>query len=905
MKVRYGTLLLISLTMMVIQWSCKNNNIVGVNNSVPAAITGTVLSSSTPTPISGATVILSYGNTQDSVVTGSDGTFEFAIDIADTTNGTNVVLTVHASGFLTATVNSNVKGNIYFPILLNIDPSIYAIVTGMVQDSATTYDLRGASVLIALPGVVDSTTTLQNGSFTVDVNLENVNSIAATITVTQAGFKTYRTTVTLKKGADNVGTILLPIDQSSAYAHIVGHVTDSRSGEALTNVSVLLSSTIATDSTKTLSDGSYSFDLNLQGPSSVSGTLSFQLSGFRDTTINISANAGQTATRDVALTTTSNYAIITGTVRDSASGYPLAGTSVIISLPANVSSTSKFISFAKTKKHSVSSIIHSVSSLIIDSTTTLVDGSFSMAVDLVDLNSISAMMTVSKTGFVTSQTVQTFQAGTNNLGNILLDINNSASIAQLVGYVTDSHSALPITGVSVYLTTAIKVDSTKTLNDGSYSFNLNLQGLSSVSGTLLFRLNSYDDTTISFSANAGQTLTENVALNAKSTVVGGDSSTGRGIARSIELVSVSTQEISIHGVGANETSVVVWQVLDSLGFPLDINHSDTVTFVPTGIPVTSGNPAYVTPTFGVTNGSGEASTTINSGTVAGTIQLVATLRLRSGTIVESSPVLITVDGGLPDQAHFELNSNLPHAANFAGYDWSEVPQGFTVQAGDKYANPVHPGTAIYFSTTGGIITAAGQTDAGGHANATLYSGNPLPKTSGLDPAYFGDGTGYAYVKAFTEGENGVTVADSDLICISASVGPILFDDSISIAPVILSDGIGSVTIPVHISDRFGNPLEAGTTISSSVSVTPPPPNSGITWSVSTAGLPSDNGGQALGDYLTRGSGSTEFTLIVSGSAYPAAILATSPLAFTVTVTVKGRNTDNESVSNSFSGQLVP
>jgi len=723
MKIRYrGILLMVSILLATSQWTCKNNsNVVGTGAPISAVITGVVVSSTSPTPLAGATVVLGYEGNRDSVVTGSNGVFQFVIDIPDTSSGVNVTLTVYETGYITYSHSFNVRGNQTFPVSLGINAAAYAVIKGMVQDS-------------------------------------------------------------------------------------VSH-------------------------------------------------------------------------------------------------WPLPGASVVVSLSGTASSTMKYLSYAK-------SHIKSVASFIISSAVTDTTGSFTLYIPFPDyLSSVTAAIAVSENGFIPYQGVKTFIKGTTENDTIRLRQNVTQSVAHIIGQVIDSHSLLPITNVSVILSSSLTIDSVKTSAGGNYSFNIDLPGASSsVSGTLLFRLNSYDDTTVNFSVNAGQTLTENVALSAKPTIVGGDSNTARGVARSISLISVSHQEISIHGVGKNETSVIVWQVLDSLGFPIDINHQDTVVFVPTGIPVTNDptTSAYVTPLLGITDGSGEVSTTVNSGTVAGTIQLITKLNLSSGLTVQSSPVLITVNGGLPDQTHFELNSNLPHAANFAGYDWSEVTQGFTVQAGDKYANPVAPGTAIYFSTTAGIVTAAGQTDATGHANATLFSGLPLPKLSGLDPTYFGDGTGYAYVKAYTQGENGTIVADSDLICISASAAPILFNDSLSIAPVIVHDSIGVAYIRVHISDRFGNPLESGTTITSTVKVTPPPPTvTNITWSVTSSGMPSDDGGQGLGDYLTRGAGSTDFVLVVSANAMPSDVLVGSPLVFTVTVKVSGRNTGNGTISNTFTGVLVP
>jgi hypothetical protein len=737
MKVRYGTILLVSILSVCSQWSCKNNSIVGTSAPVTVTLSGTVVSSNSATPIEGATVILSYGSTKDSVTTGSNGSFQFTLDMTDT-SGMNVTLTVYETGYIRYSNTFNVKSNQSFQVSLNINPL--------------------------------------------------------------------------------------------------------------------------------------------------------------------------------------DYAILNGAVRDKASTWPLTGASVVVSLPGASSSSISYLSYFK-------SHVKSLSSFIIDSTTSGALGKFSLIIPFPDyLDTVSATMTVAKAGFVTQQIIRTFTKGTTDSVVVLLPQDTSQSVAHLVGQVTDSHSLLPITNVSVILTSTLMKDTIKTLSDGSYSFDFDLPGASSsVSGTLLFQLSGYDDTTLSFSVDAGKTLTENVALSAKATVVGGDSSTARGIARSISLVSVSSQEISIHGVGRNETSVLVWQVLDSLGFPVDINHRDTVTFVPTGPAVSGSDPAYVTPTSGITDGSGQISTTVNSGTVAGTIQLLAELTLQNGKRVQSSPVLITVDGGLPDQKHFELNSNLPHASNFAGYDWSEITQGFTVQAADTFANPVAPSTAIYFTTTSGEITAAGQTDAAGHANATLYSGSPLPYeppvtlsafllrrfSVQVDTSYFGNGKGYAFVSAHTQGANGTIVADSDVICISGW-------GTVSIVDTNASDTIhanGAIEFLVYIRDENGNPLESATTVAATATVpTPPPTDLGTAWSPIVGGdLVSSSGGPiTFGDALTRDQmqnglpltyGRTWFYVtftptLTQGSAPPVT-------NFFLQITVQGRNTGNALIAVSKTVVVVP
>lgn len=728
MKVHFRRLFLLALFAIVSIAGCKNN-VVSTESPVSAVITGVVVGSNTTSPLIGVTVVLNHGGLRDSVVTDSSGLFQFIIDIPDTSRGVDVTITFRKTGYLTRTVSSTVKRDQSYPMGLDIDPSVYAIVTGV--------------------------------------------------------------------------------------------------------------------------------------------------------------------------------------VRDSASAYPLGGADVIISLPANSAAGSLFAD--KTKGH-----LKSVSSLVVGSTTTLLDGSFAININLYDLDSINATMTISKSGFKSYKRTHAFTRGPNSFGTVPLVVDNGQSFVHVNGRVTDASSHLPIRNVSVVLSTSFGKDTVNTLSDGSYSFDVDLRGLSSISGTLLFSLTSYVSTTQDFSGKAGQTVTNDVALEPQVTTVGGDTATGRGVARSFHLVSVNPTEMSVHGVGGNETSVVEWQVLDSLGFPLDIGHRDTVVFeIPYSAQMGS---AYVTPGFGVTDGSGKVSTTVNSGTVAGTLQLIARLSRDDGKVIESQPVLITVDGGLPDQAHFTFGVNADGGGmvNFAGYDWFGRTNSILAQAGDKYGNPVHQGTAVYFTSSwGGIATAAGKTNGVGQATATLLSGNPRPHVSGLppalfgdasdsllpildasygypsDPTYFGGGTGYGWVKASTYGEDSVLVSDSTLVLFSAGIAPILLNYS---ASPLVGDTIrsgGNFVIPIHISDRFGNPLESGTTIKVTVKMPPVPDGINGSWSVDATGLP-----DKLKDNLTRGRGTTDFDLVLSGSMVNIA----QACAFNVEIVVDGRN---GKMTNTITGTLVP
>jgi hypothetical protein len=359
------------------------------------------------------------------------------------------------------------------------------------------------------------------------------------------------------------------------------------------------------------------------------------------------------------------------------------------------------------------------------------------------------------------------------------------------------------------------------------------------------------------------------------TTIGGGGGGGvdptSGMPQSIFFVGPQTIDLKVYGVGGLETAIILYEVRDSLGFPITFSQRDTVTFSLQGTPTAGG--AYIAPVKALTNAAGRVATTVNSGFIAGVLQVVATLRRESdGVIVRSTPTRVVVNAGLPDQIHFSLG---PQQFNFAAYNWIGRTDDISVQVGDKYSNPVHKGTAVYFNTTGGVIEAAGYTDVTSHATVKLYSGNPQPK---LDPAYFhfasgniNDGTGYALIIAQTIGENAVTVTDSILMLFSGV--PVI---SVSPSYTVHVVSGGSETFDVNISDQFGNPLSSGTRIISTIEFSPP---ANTNWSAQISGLPDE----PFADYMYRGPGTTDFHLQVI-DATPGGTPALMPVVVKITVT---------------------
>ncbi|HCA82111.1 MAG TPA: hypothetical protein DEP53_20470, partial [Bacteroidetes bacterium] len=278
----------------------------------------------------------------------------------------------------------------------------------------------------------------------------------------------------------------------------------------------------------------------------------------------------------------------------------------------------------------------------------------------------------------------------------------------------------------------------------------------------------------------------------------GPSTSQSGYASSLTLLGVSAQEISVTGTGAVETTRLTFVAKDSVGTAVEIRKRAYVTFsiTPSG---GIGGGEFLFPTADSTDASGQVSTTFNAGNRAGVVQIVARANV-SGRIIQSTPVRLTIFGGLPDLAHFTASLS---RVNMSG--WREEPGTVgtvSVQVGDKFGNPVQPGTALYFTTTGGLVQASARTDALGGATVGLMGGNPFPSDGGL--------AGMGHVTVHTVGEGGVSI-QKDI--------PFLFSGAPRVAlsnvpndTVKIFDG-ASFDVDYVVADVNGNPLSQGHTIS--------------------------------------------------------------------------------------------
>lgn len=180
-------------------------------------------------------------------------------------------------------------------------------------------------------------------------------------------------------------------------------------------------------------------------------------------------------------------------------------------------------------------------------------------------------------------------------------------------------------------------------------------------------------------------------------------------ASSVQFVSAAPTDKSIvirgqGGINRTETATLKFRVFDIFGQPLPRR---VVNFTVPGGLVTLNKPSDST------DENGEVITTVNSGTVATTFRVIATLpntATANNPDISTSSDSIVVTTGLPVQRAFSLSAGIFNLES--AQESSPTKPATTVQAmiGDASNNPVPDGTPVVFQTNMGSV---GSSDKGG------------------------------------------------------------------------------------------------------------------------------------------------------------------------------------------------
>ena len=217
----------------------------------------------------------------------------------------------------------------------------------------------------------------------------------------------------------------------------------------------------------------------------------------------------------------------------------------------------------------------------------------------------------------------------------------------------------------------------------------------SISGTVYF-LATVGAPGTSYSNNATVSLTPNDSI------------------ANIELYATSP-DIQVHGTGGVDFTQITARCYDAFGntAPEGLPIALSIVSGPGGGEGINGTVGQPVPKF--TDQTGRVTWTVASGTISGTLRLRAT----AGTVL-STAIHVVVNAGPP----FEISLG-SQSCNLQSYNWVNVSNAIVTMIVDAYGNPVPEGTAVYFSTEEGSVSAYDVTqEDGGIASAIWRSGDP-------------------------------------------------------------------------------------------------------------------------------------------------------------------------------------
>lgn len=185
---------------------------------------------------------------------------------------------------------------------------------------------------------------------------------------------------------------------------------------------------------------------------------------------------------------------------------------------------------------------------------------------------------------------------------------------------------------------------------------------------------------------------------------------------SIEFTSVTNSLMSLKGLGTAsqpETTTVTYTVLDAQGQPVS---GEIVNF---SLDTAVGGLTLAT-TSGISDGNGQVSVVVQSGTSPTTFRVNAVTN--SDATIASQSSSISVATGPATQNSLSISADI---LNPEGYDYDGETVSITARVADRYGNPIQDGTSISFTTEGGAVQPNCIT-SGGACSVTWTSQVPRP-----------------------------------------------------------------------------------------------------------------------------------------------------------------------------------
>lgn len=223
------------------------------------------------------------------------------------------------------------------------------------------------------------------------------------------------------------------------------------------------------------------------------------------------------------------------------------------------------------------------------------------------------------------------------------------------------------------------------ITSGSATVSTPIQAVNGIASTTYKNVNCQGSDTITASISVGgsqKTASGTVTFAAATTNVS-----------SITFVSTNPNFINLIGVGTAQTEVK-FKVLNSIGSPVNgVLVNFALNTVVGGLALNNSS--------GTTQADGTVSTYVNPGSVPTAVRVTATV---NGTAISSQSSQLAVTTGIPAQDRISIAVKT-HAVESYEYDGVTVP--VTAYVADRFGNPAPDNTAITFRTevNGGAIGA--------------------------------------------------------------------------------------------------------------------------------------------------------------------------------------------------------
>lgn len=375
-------------------------------------------------------------------------------------------------------------------------------------------------------------------------------------------------------------------------------------------------------------------------------------------------------------------------------------------------------------------------------------------------------------------------------------VSNDAVLSGKIFYIDENTQVTPVEGALVYSKTVYA----QALTDAAGAYELTITPESDEQEIVIAAGKvGFDPKEITAIARKGETvLVPDITLHKQQSdtvIIPVDTLSSSGDAAHIEVAGNPDAHVYIQSSGLTETAAINFLITDAKGVPVDDTHKVNVRFSILNGP---DGGEYLFPESMDTQG-GYAYTFLNSGILAGAVQIEAQFDI-NGETIRALPIRVAIYGGLPDAGHFSIALD---KVNIAGRVHFGLQDAVTAFVGDKFSNPVAPGTAVYFYSDYGIVEGSAVTDAMGRATARFMSASPLPPNPLTNP--------FAHIKAETFSD---TLAQNK---IETDTHLLLTDITapIAVAPsgFTYNDSNTPVQFSYSVADIYGYPLVGGTQIS--------------------------------------------------------------------------------------------